>query len=259
MRHPLRKDRHWFIVSCGIASLACLAAAAGHLYLNRDLDWRVSPLEAIELVLIEFLMLGAAALFGLAFAAAFFDVVSIRSYLLIRHGLAESVIDVVLALVITTSLGALLTYGVVITGWDLLWRNPSRLILPDSPILAGARFEAALEIPMPADKAPVVRATLSPTRSDSKSSDPDSTADAWTLWSQSVDLAEWQIREARRSRASFHFDLPAGVPCDLGANGVLYNWQLVASSITEGNRFGGSYLVPIAFEDPIAEGLIAKA
>jgi hypothetical protein len=287
VRHPLRKDRHWFILPCAIACLAALASAAVHLYSNRDLDWRASPLEAIELFLIEFLTLGAAALFGwisigvargpslaapktvtseergaffgIAMAAAFFDMVSIRSTILLRDGLAESGIGVGLVLAFTTSLGALLSFGVVLTGWDLLWRRPSRLIMPDSPVLAGARFEAALEIPMPADKAPVVRATLTLTRSDWRSRDPDSSADETTLWSQSVDLREWQIAEARRSRASFHFDLPAGVPCDLGAGGVSYTWQLMARSISEGIRFGGGFSIPTAFEDPIAEGLSAKA
>ena len=285
MRHPLRKDRPWFLGPSACACLGFLAAAWANLRL-RPVSFSEAPLEAIELGLHVLLCLGAAALFGwlavgiargpsrhppksvgsgewgalfgLGLAGIFCDAMALRMGIELWAGRAEHPIALAVVLLFTGSLGALLTLCAPLTLWQVLRRGTSRVILPDVPVIAGAPLEVVLEVPFPPERAPELEATLSVVRAWSEGAGDSGTSHEATLWCETTSVSGWIAAGAKRSRAPLRFDLPGGVPCDPGS-GVDYFWRLQARSTTAGRPFSGTYLLPIAFSDPIEEGIIARA
>lgn len=148
--------------------------------------------------------------------------------------------------------------GAVAALWLACTRRPSFVILPDRIQWLGEPFEAELVIPCSSDRSPRVELVLSLVESFTDQGSGLSSTLKTTIWSGTTRIVAWTEGDAPETRrGAFAIDTPTELPPSFGRPGYGHYWELVGFGADPPYR--GDFLVPIAFRDPVAEGLVASS
>jgi len=181
-------------------------------------------------------------LLAIGLVAVAFDAIAVDALL---DGRTNAPVLVLVIVCVFGVLGVAGLLGAALVTWNSLSREPATLTLDSDTVPAGAPLDVRLEIPFPAERAPVATVSVVLTRWEAGATSGEP-ATSTAVWTQSVQIDAWEPVDADRSGAALSFDLPQGNLSDLPEERVSYVWGLDVRPVGD-VAWNAQFRLPIRF------------